>query len=63
MEHIAQEIAGFLGQWFPPEVCAFLISMLPIFELRGGLIAAGVGSVSWPIAFLICVISLYHKVP
>ncbi|MBO5908601.1 MAG: small multi-drug export protein [Clostridia bacterium] len=63
MEHIAQEIAGFLGQWFPPEVCAFLISMLPIFELRGGLIAAGVGSVSWPIAFLICVIGNMIPIP
>lgn len=63
MEHIAQEIAGFLGQWFPPEVCAFLISMLPIFELRGGLIAAGVGNVSWPIAFPICVVGNMIPIP
>lgn len=63
MEHIAEELALFLDKWFLPEVSAFLISMLPIFELRGGLIAASVGGVNWLIAFPICVIGNLIPIP
>ncbi|MDQ5983045.1 MAG: hypothetical protein RUMPE_00043 [Eubacteriales bacterium SKADARSKE-1] len=39
----------------PPELVIFLISVLPILELRGGLIAASILGVDWRIAFPICV--------
>ena len=63
MEHIAEQFALFLDKWFLPEVSSFIISMLPIFELRGGLIAASVGGVSWLIAFPICVIGNMIPIP
>lgn len=40
MENIALWFANSLGQYVPAEVVVFLISMVPLLELRGGLIAA-----------------------
>ena len=39
-ETIAEYIVNLLGDKISPELIAFIISMLPILELRGGLIAA-----------------------
>ena len=39
----------------PEELVVFIISLMPILELRGGLVAASLLGVSWHIAFPICV--------
>ncbi len=47
----------------PEEVVIFIISMLPIVELRGGLIAASILNVEWYIAFPICVLGNMLPIP
>ena len=47
----------------PPELIVFVISLLPILELRGGLVAAALLGVEWYIAFPICVIGNMLPMP
>ena len=47
----------------PEELVIFLISMLPILELRGGLIAASLLGVEWAVAFPICIIGNALPIP
>ncbi len=53
-ESIAQFFIDTLGDKVPPELIAFIISILPIMELRGGLIAAKLMDISLVKAFAIC---------
>ncbi len=46
-----------------PELVIFIVSLLPIVELRGGLIAAAVLGVEWYIALPICVIGNMLPIP
>ena len=63
MEGLAESLAGFFGSWLTPELAIFIISLLPILELRGGLIAAALLGVDWFIAFPICVIGNLLPIP
>ncbi len=63
MEGLAESLAGFFGSWLTPELATFLVSLLPILELRGGLIAAALLGVEWWIAFPICVIGNFLPIP
>lgn len=47
----------------PSELVIFIISLVPILELRGGLIAANLLGVDWRIAFPICVLGNMIPVP
>ena len=47
----------------PKELIIFIISMLPILELRGGMIAASLLGVPWTKAFAICVIGNMIPIP
>ena len=47
----------------PEELIVFIISLLPIFELRGGLIAASILGLDWYIAFPICVLGNMLPIP
>lgn len=47
----------------PPELIIFIISLMPILELRGGLVAAALLGVEWYIAFPICVIGNMLPIP
>lgn len=47
----------------PSEIIIFVISMLPILELRGGLIAASILKVDWMYAFPICLIGNLLPLP
>ena len=47
----------------PEELVVFIISLMPILELRGGLVAASLLGVSWHIAFPICVIGNMLPIP
>ena len=53
---MAEQLTHYLKEFLSPELIIFIISMTPILELRGGLIAAAILGVDWAIAFPICVI-------
>ena len=53
-EAIAEYLVNTLGDKFSPEIISFIVSMLPILELRGGLIAAKLMNVEFFKAFAIC---------
>lgn len=47
----------------PKELIIFAVSMLPILELRGGMVAASLLGVPWAKAFIICVIGNMLPIP
>ena len=58
MDQLVQSIIDSLKNAVPAELIIFLISLLPILELRGGILAGTLLGVDWPIAYLI--LSLIH---
>lgn len=63
MDSLVASLADFFKSWLSPEVIIFIVSLLPILELRGGLIAAALLGVDWTIAFPICVIGNVLPIP
>lgn len=53
-EHIADAVISAFGGKVPDGLIVFLISMLPIVELRGGMFAAKLFEIGFLKAFLIC---------
>lgn len=62
-ERIAEYLVATLGDNFSPEVVAFIVSMLPILELRGGLIAAKLMNIEFFKAFAICFVGNMLPIP
>ncbi len=62
-ETIAEYLVNTLGEKFSPEIVSFIVSMLPILELRGGLIAAKLMNVEFLKAFAICYIGNMLPIP
>lgn len=63
MDVVVQNIISFFSEKVAPEAVAFIISLLPILELRGGLIAAAfLGLDVWK-AFLICGVGTLLPIP
>lgn len=60
---MAETVVEFLRDKISPELIIFIVSLLPILELRGGLIAAALLHVDWWIAFPICVIGNMLPIP
>lgn len=60
---MAQAVSEFLNQYLSPELVVFIISLLPILELRGGLIAAKLLGVPWLTAYPISIIGNIIPVP
>ncbi len=61
---MAQTVTEFLqAHHISPYLIIFIISMLPILELRGGLIAASILGLPWYIAAPICVVANFIPVP
>lgn len=58
-----ESITEFLKENLSAELCIFVISMLPILELRGGIIAAFSLGVPWYIALPICVVGNMIPIP
>ena len=65
MDSIALWFASTLGQYVSKEVVIFIISMIPILELRGGLLAASPALLNVPIlrAIPICIIGNLLPIP
>lgn len=62
-ESIAQSLVEFFGDKIPGELTIFIISLLPILELRGGMIAAVLLNIPLWKAFLICYIGNLLPIP
>ena len=61
-ESLAEWLVGALNG-IPPELIIFIISMIPILELRGGLIAAALLNVDMLTAIPICLVGNFIPVP
>lgn len=63
MEHLLNSIVDFLYNKVTPEFIIFIISIIPVLELRGGMIAASLLGVNWRAAMLICILGNIIPVP
>ena len=61
MEALVQWFSHNLSQFISPEGAVFVISMIPILELRGGLLAASLLKISAARALPICIVG--HIIP
>ncbi|MBQ7957880.1 MAG: small multi-drug export protein [Clostridia bacterium] len=62
-ETIANALVDFLQNKIPAELIAFIVSVLPILELRGGLIAANLLGIKLIPAFIICFVGNMLPIP
>lgn len=62
-ESLAQTLVEFFGNTIPAELTIFIVSLLPILELRGGMIAAALLSVPFGRAFWICLLGNLLPLP
>ncbi len=63
MEGIVQALVNFFSETIPAELTVFLLSLMPIIELRGGILAAKLLSLElWP-AFFICLVGTLLPTP
>ena len=63
MEAIVQWFSNNLAQFISPEGAMFVISMIPILELRGGLLAASLLQIPAASAIPICIIGNIIPIP
>ena len=63
MTAVAEWFAQSLGQYISPEWVVFIISMIPILELRGGLIAASILNIPIVKAIPFCVVGNIVPIP
>ena len=62
-ERLAEAFVNFFGNTIPAELTIFLVSLMPILELRGGMIAAALLGVPFGQAFLICLVGNLLPIP
>lgn len=60
---MVQTVLDFLNQYVSPEIAVFIVSMLPVLELRGGLIASALMEIPWTQATAICLAGTVLPVP
>lgn len=63
MTAVAEWFAQTLGQYISPEWVVFIISMIPILELRGGLIAASILNIPIVKAIPFCIVGNIIPIP
>ena len=63
MEVLVQWFSNHLSQFISPEGAVFIISMIPILELRGGLLAASLLKISAAKALPICIVGNILPIP
>lgn len=63
VEQIVDTIMSFLQDKVPEELVAFLISLCPVLECRGGMIAARLMEIPFVKAFLICYLGNMLPIP
>lgn len=62
-ETIVNSIVEFFKNSVPPQLVAFIISLFPVLELRGGMIAARLLEIDFLQAFAICYIGNMLPIP
>lgn len=62
-EHLVEQFVDLFRNRIPPELTVFIISLFPVLELRGGLIAAKLLGMNLVPAFIICYIGNMLPVP
>lgn len=62
-EALAQQFVDFFRNKMPEELIVFIVSLFPILELRGGLIAAKLLGLNLVPAFIICYIANMLPIP
>ena len=63
VETIVEAIVDFFQNDFPPQLVAFLVSLCPVLEIRGGMIAARLLELDFIQAFIICYIGNMIPIP
>ena len=63
MQNLVQKIVDLFGSGMGKEIVVFIISMLPILELRGGLLAAYILNLSFIPAYIICILGNCLPIP
>ena len=63
VETIVNEITAFLQDKVPEELVAFVISLMPVLECRGGMIASRLMEIPFIKAFLICYLGNMLPIP
>lgn len=63
IETITDTLVGFFQNSIPKELIVFIISMFPVLELRGGMIAAKLLDIDFLKAFFICYLGNIVPIP
>lgn len=63
MDSLVYSIVDFLDDSLGANIIIFIVSMLPILELRGGILAASLLGVNWKTAMIICIIGNIIPIP
>lgn len=63
MDSVIESFVSALQDKVPGELVAFIISLFPVLELRGGLIAASILGIEWWKAFIFCFLGNMLPIP
>ena len=63
MEHIVEALVQLFSQTIPAELTVFVLSLMPIIELRGGILAAKLLDLQMLPAFFICLVGTLIPTP
>lgn len=63
MESIVQALVNFFSNTIPAELTVFLLSLMPVIELRGGILAAKLLRLDMLPAFFICLVGTLLPTP
>ena len=63
MEHIVTSLVELFSETIPGELTVFLLSLMPIIELRGGILAAKLLQLDMLPAFFICLVGTILPTP
>ncbi|MFC2734765.1 MAG: small multi-drug export protein, partial [Oribacterium sp.] len=63
MENLVSFLISKLGTVLSKELLVFLISLMPVLELRGGLLAASLLRLNYPLALLLCIVGNLLPIP
>ena len=63
MDSLIQSFVSSMQDKIPGELIVFIISLFPVLELRGGLIAASILGIEWWRAFIFCFVGNMLPIP
>ena len=63
MDSVVQSMVESWSAFMPKELIVFLVSMIPLLELRGSILAAGIMGMDWIPSMIIAVIGNMFPIP